>query len=219
MSGFPANNRPVGKIIAGTSYTIGAIDEDQCLVFTSNSAIAVTLPAPGVAGMYGNWRCEIFAAGAGNITVTPIQSPVPMPPPLPTINGSSSLTVDSGGSAQLFISNDSNWQGASGGGAAPGTLTAVINAENWTADVSFAAFKAGGSLTLNPITTPTLTFNVASPGFDSSGNPATFNRTVVGTIAKRQPWPNQTDRVETANSAGTTITIALSDQILSTDVV
>lgn len=100
-----------------------------------------------------------------------------------------------------------------------GTLAASINAENWTANVTVGSFKTGGTLTLNPTTTPTLTFNVASAGFDTSGNPTTFNRTVVGTIAKRQTWPNETLRVESARGGGATLTIALSDVILASDTV
>lgn len=108
MSGIPANNVPVGVVIAGTSYTIGARDANQCLVFTSGSAVAVSLPAPGGGGgeIYGNWNTSIFAQGGGTVTITPA---APLVGPLPTINGAASVTVTAGNSRRIFLGNNGNW--------------------------------------------------------------------------------------------------------------
>jgi len=108
MSGFVPSDVPIGVVISGTSYTLGGRDFSQCLVFTSGSAIAVTLPAPGNAGdLYGNWNVSIFAQGAGTVTITP-SAPV-TGGSTPTINGSSSATVTTGNSRHLFLGNDGNW--------------------------------------------------------------------------------------------------------------
>ncbi|HSS25596.1 MAG TPA: hypothetical protein VLL82_14620 [Mycobacterium sp.] len=108
MSGIQPNNVPVGSIIAGTSYTLGGRDFAQCLVFTSGSAIAVTLPAPGGGGgeLYGNWNTSIFAQGAGTVTITPA---APLVGPTPTINGAASVTVTTGNSRRVFLGTDGNW--------------------------------------------------------------------------------------------------------------
>ena len=63
MSGYPRNNKPIGQVITGTTYTISEGDFDNCLVFTNGSAIAVTLQAPGTAG--GRARRNIHAGKRG----------------------------------------------------------------------------------------------------------------------------------------------------------
>jgi hypothetical protein len=107
MSGYPRNDRPIGKIVAGTTYTIGDGDFDQCLVFTNGSAIAVTLPAPGTGGgLYGNFYTSLFAQGSGTITITP---GAPLSGSTPTINGSTTATVTTGNSRKILLGTDGNW--------------------------------------------------------------------------------------------------------------
>lgn len=107
MSGLQPNNVPVGVVIAGTSYTLGGRDFNQCLVFTNGSGIAVTLPPPGTGGdLYGNYNTSIFAQGAGTVTITP---GAPLTGSTPTINGASSVTVTTGNSRRIFLGNDGNW--------------------------------------------------------------------------------------------------------------
>lgn len=108
MSGYPANNVPVGKVVPGTSYTLGGADFNQCLVFNNAGAIAVTLPAPGGGGgeLYGNWNTSIFAQGAGTVTITPA---APLVGSTPTINGASSVTVTTGNARKVILGNDGNW--------------------------------------------------------------------------------------------------------------
>ena len=107
MSGWTPNNVPIGVVIPGTSYQLGGRDFGQCLVFTSGSAIAVTLPAPGSAGdLYGNWHTTIFAQGAGTVTITP---GAPLTGPTPTINGASSVTVTTGNARMIILGSNGNW--------------------------------------------------------------------------------------------------------------
>lgn len=135
MSGTPANNVPMGKVIAGTSYTLGGVDADQVLVFTSTSPVAVTLPAPGGAGgaLYGNWNTSILAQGTGGVTITPGASFSGFAAP-PRINGGTSLTLPAGSNCQLVLGTDGNWYAPSGVSAASaglpltgGTLTGSLS--------------------------------------------------------------------------------------------
>jgi hypothetical protein len=106
-AGYPRNDRPRGNLITGTSYTIGGEGFDQVLVFTSATAVAVALPAPGTAGdYYGNWYVSIFAQGAGTITITPS---APLVGITPTINGGASVTVTTGNSRKIVLGTDGNW--------------------------------------------------------------------------------------------------------------
>lgn len=107
MSGIAPNNQPRAKVIAGTSYTIGDGDFDTVLTFTSGSAIAVALPAPGTGGgLYGNFYTSIFAQGAGTVTITPV---APLTGSTPTINGGATATVTTGNARKILLGTDGNW--------------------------------------------------------------------------------------------------------------
>ena len=126
MSGLAPNGTPFAKLIAGTSYAISQLDAGNVLVFTANTAVAVTLPAPGSGGDFsrGFW-VEIVAAGSGTVTVTPQAAALTVVPP--TINGSTSLAV-SAGAASIFQDLAGNWRGVISAVAAGGGITQITGA-------------------------------------------------------------------------------------------
>jgi hypothetical protein len=58
-------NATVLSVISGTSHTVADADAGKILVFTSASAIALTVPA----GISAGFQCGIVQRGAGQITV------------------------------------------------------------------------------------------------------------------------------------------------------
>jgi hypothetical protein len=54
------------SVIAGTSHTLDDTDAGKILVFTSASAIVLTVPA----GLAAAFQCGIIQRGAGQVTVT-----------------------------------------------------------------------------------------------------------------------------------------------------
>jgi len=102
------NNSPTTTVVAATTYTIGQRDRCNIIVFTSSSAIAVSLPGPGTAGGFtGNFNMAIFALGTGTVTITP--QPYPTGGTTPLINGAATATVTTGTARTILLGTDGNW--------------------------------------------------------------------------------------------------------------
>lgn len=54
------------RVVAGTTDTLSASDNDRTIVYTSASAVAVTVPA----GLGSAFECMILQDGAGQVTLT-----------------------------------------------------------------------------------------------------------------------------------------------------
>lgn len=89
-SGF---SRPV-SFDSGTSRTLTAADRAKHIVFTSASAVAVTLPAAGSTGFEDGWWAYLAASGAGAVTITSASN----------INNSTTYVIPPGGWLFLFSS-------------------------------------------------------------------------------------------------------------------
>lgn len=68
------------KIISGTTYTLAAADNGLQLLFTSSSAVTVTVPstlhwASLSASEFEGFGCDIVQAGTGQVTITGAASP------------------------------------------------------------------------------------------------------------------------------------------------
>lgn len=100
-----------------------------------------------------------------------------------------------------------------------GQVAAAIRSDGWSANLTFGKFKTGGALTLAPDSTPTVTFTVKSAGFDSGGNATTITRTIIGTVAVRQPFPTETARQESIVGGDDVLAVALSDFVYAGDTV
>src|SRR5215469_9079089 len=116
-----------GKIVTGTSYTIGQLDGCNGLVFTSGSSIAVSLPAPGTQGGFqSDFNVFVYAQGAGAVTVTP-SAPVVGGGAAPTINGGSTLVINGGSAAQIRQDSAGNWIGLYSKASGSSGTTPVAN--------------------------------------------------------------------------------------------
>jgi len=116
-----------GKIVTGTSYTIGQLDGCNGLVFTSGSSIAVSLPAPGTQGGFQqDFNVFVYAQGAGAVTVTP-SAPVVGGGAAPTINGGSTLVINGGSAAQIRQDSAGNWIGLYSKASGSSGTTPVAN--------------------------------------------------------------------------------------------
>lgn len=94
-----------------------------------------------------------------------------------------------------------------------------VRPDGYTANISFANLTTNGTYDLSPYTTPKVVLTVTSPGFDDTGSPTTVTRDILGTVALRQPYPNENTHTEVAITGGVKVTIALSDRIYSGDTV
>ena len=105
--GFCPAESQHAKVISGTTYSIGQADYCNVLTFTSASPVAATLPAPGTAGGYtlGYW-VTVFMEGTGSLTVTPQANAAGV---TPTINGLTTLTRASAGSATIYVGTDGKY--------------------------------------------------------------------------------------------------------------
>jgi len=108
--------------------------------------------------------------------------------------------------------------------ASVGPITAAfpsfaVRPDGYTAELSFANLATGGTYALAPDTAPKVLLAVTSPGFDDTGAPTTITREIIGTVALRQPYPNQSSQTESAITGGVKVTIALSDRIYAGDTV
>lgn len=111
---FCPSGTPHAKLISATTYTIGQSDYCKTLVFTSGSAVAVSLPPPGTAGGFGiGFWAKPFAEGAGTVTITPTVNAAGT---TPTINGSSSLALATTHSATIYVGTDGNYYATYNGG-------------------------------------------------------------------------------------------------------
>lgn len=65
---FSASDGSVGgnKTIAGTSYTLKQKDDGRALLFTSDSAVTLTVPS----GLNEEFGCVIIQLGEGDVTPT-----------------------------------------------------------------------------------------------------------------------------------------------------
>jgi len=177
---------------SGTTYVIASGDENRLTVFTSATAVAVTLPQTTTTGFGNGAIFQVFARGSGAVTITPTTS---------TINGNATVVLNQGQGAWIESdgTNYSAWVSAAPSGS--GTVTSV--AQTFTGGL----ISVGGS----PITSSgTLSLTVAGtsggiPCFTSSSAWAssgalTANGVVYGGGAGVCP---------SATAASTTVTNAL----------
>lgn len=94
-----------------------------------------------------------------------------------------------------------------------------INAEGWTATVTIPGVTSGGTYNLSPNSAHNLTFNVTRACYNASQVLTTCAYTVYGTVAKRNAYPSQSSNQESTIVGGITTIVALSDDILPSDVV
>ncbi len=102
----------------------------------------------------------------------------------------------------------------------PVVAAVEIRPDGYTAEVTFDGQTPGGSYGLAPDTAdPAMKLTVVSPGFDDTGAATTVQREVIGTVALRQPYPNNNLPTEVAVSGGVRVTVVLSDRIYAGDTV
>lgn len=89
----------------------------------------------------------------------------------------------------------------------------IINPDGVTGTIFWRGFKDGGTLSLTPDATPKVVLSVQDCGYDADGNQTTVTRAVVGTVAARQPYPNQTSPVDTEDLSGASRKIYFSEPI------
>jgi hypothetical protein len=94
-----------------------------------------------------------------------------------------------------------------------------IRPDGYTADLSVAGLATGGTYDLSPDASPKVVLTVVSPGFDANGAATTVTREILGTVALRQPYPNENLHTEAAIAGGVKVTIALSDRIYAGDTI
>lgn len=95
-------NFPGINVQSGTTYTVVAADYGKLIRFTSNSAIAVTLPA---ASTLSTFKFEAVGAGTGTITFTPSSGTIKDQAGV----GGASYGLNPGISATIY-SDGTNWQ-------------------------------------------------------------------------------------------------------------
>lgn len=119
---------------------------------------------------------------------------------------------------------------AFGGGASSETLTGLIRSgtstyqgiqvgNGWWAEATLKNVTAGGTYSLTPDSAAKVSFPVTSPGYDSSGNLTTIDRTVFATVAIRQSYPNHALLQEVQAGSDVATNLALSEYVYSGDTV
>lgn len=71
-----------------------------------------------------------------------------------------------------------------------------VPAGGWTANVVLKDLPTGGTVDGSK-----LTLTVRDPGYDSSGNPTTVDRVIVGHAVLRRQYPNNTQRMIAASGS------------------
>jgi hypothetical protein len=143
------------RSVAGTSDTILAADRCNRVVYTSATAVAVTLPQAGTAGFANSFYYITSNGGAGAVTITPTVS---------TINGNATLVLNEGDACRI-------------GPNSTGT--------SYAADCAPPQLVAGTGITLTPAvhsltiasTGGTPSFPVTVAGTVTSGGIPYFNST------------------------------------------
>lgn len=97
--------------------------------------------------------------------------------------------------------------------SAPVPVSVVVRADGWTADVVFYGMTTGGTYHFGTDAAPAVRLSVTSPGYNENGGSTSITREMLGTVALRQPYPNQTTNTEALVPEGVRVTIALSDRI------
>ena len=80
------------RSVAGTTDTILAADRCNRVVYTSATAVAVTLPQAGTTGFANSFYFTVSSGGAGQVTITPTVS---------TINGNATLVLNEGDACRI----------------------------------------------------------------------------------------------------------------------
>lgn len=109
--------------------------------------------------------------------------------------------------------------------AASGVISSVtVGADGWYADIGIQNLGTGGSYAFglgsnnDPATgSPKIVFTVTSLGFDLTGAATTVTRTIYGTKAVRQPYPNASLNQETVAGGVVTVRVALSNYLFAKD--
>lgn len=117
------------RTVSGTTDTLLSSDCANGVVYTSASAVAVTVPQ--ATGSFANCTIDIVSQGAGAVTLTPTTS---------TINGGSSITMPGGRNVYLW---------ATGGNylaAGPGVISDVSTTGSPTSG-QVAVFSGGATIT------------------------------------------------------------------------
>lgn len=111
QNGNTQGQQLVASFISGTSYTVKTSDQGKTLVFTSSSAVSVTLDST----LPPNFVCFLLFVGSAGGTATPSSG---------TVNGSTSLSFSTQYSGALVSFNGTNWfAGTLSGGSSGGVGT------------------------------------------------------------------------------------------------
>lgn len=102
------------------------------------------------------------------------------------------------------------------------TCTAGASCNGWVAEIDLEGLSVGGTYDFglganNNPSTAKIVFTVTSPGYDTSGNTTTIQRTVYGTQWLRKPYPDQASKDEAESGGTLTVRVALSDFIYVSD--
>lgn len=102
-------------------------------------------------------------------------------------------------------------------------ISVAIRSDGWSADVTVDGFLATevaydfGLIGTTP-TAPKMTLTATSKGYSAAGVATTHERTILGTVVVRKPYPNNAVKDETNNAGNTmTVRVALSEPIFAKD--
>lgn len=98
----------VAKLVVTSPYTVLAGDAGKQLVFNNTGAVAVTLAQAGTGSFTSGFWFDVSVVGGGTVTITPTTS---------TINGASTLVIQSGSGVSGISNDGTNWYGVAGGSA------------------------------------------------------------------------------------------------------
>ena len=156
------NTPPVISSIASTTDTT-----DATVTWMTNEP-ATSIVNYGTTSSYGTASTSAALATSHSITLTGLTSD--------TLYHFQIQSAD--GQGNTATSNDQTFTSSTADGS---IVSASINSNGWTADISMKGLLTGGTYALAPNSTPALTLNVTSNAYNASGNPTTVSRTVYGT--------------------------------------
>ena len=173
------------RSVAGTTDTIVAADRCNRVVYTSATAVAVTLPQAGTTGFANGFFYATSNGGAGVVTITPTAPS--------TINGNTTLVLNEGDACRI----GPNSTGASyAADCAPSQLIAGTGI-TLTPGVHSLTIAASGSAGAN-----TALSNLASVAINAALLPGTTNSIALGSGTFE--WSNIFATAHDCGIAGTT---------------
>ena len=189
------------------------------LVAFAGGADAQFSSGGGQSGQFG------FTAPGGLFSYAPVALTIPSPQWTSLSDYPNALVAD-GWTGTLQLVNIGNY---SSGSTAP-TLGSCSSAENCT-NSAFPSFDTWYGLTSNLAgnspwyTSPLITFNVTSPGFNSTGGSSPLTRQIIATSYLRQAFPSKSSSLSTPaqpylGTVGgyTAVDLAFSEYIYATDI-